>query len=54
MPIYEYECTSCGLTLEKLQKLNEPPLSQCPECHETSLQKLISAAGFRLGSGAIG
>jgi putative FmdB family regulatory protein len=51
MPIYEYECTSCGLTLEKLQKLNEPPLSQCPECHETSLQKLISAAGFRLKGG---
>lgn len=51
MPIYEYECTACGHTLEKLQKVSEPPLSQCPECNEASLQKLISAAGFRLKGG---
>lgn len=51
MPIYEYECTACGHTLEKLQKVSEAPLSQCPECNETSLQKLISAAGFRLKGG---
>ena len=51
MPIYEYECTACGHTLEKLQKVSEAPLSQCPECNETSLQKLISAAGFRLSGG---
>lgn len=51
MPIYEYECTACGHTLEKLQKVSEPPLSHCPECNETSLQKLISAAGFRLSGG---
>lgn len=51
MPIYEYECTSCGHTLEKLQKLSEPPLSQCPECNAAALQKLISAAGFRLKGG---
>lgn len=51
MPIYEYECTACGHTLEKLQKVSEPPLAQCPECHGASLQKLISAAGFRLKGG---
>lgn len=51
MPIYEYECTACGHTLEKLQKVTEPPLSQCPECNGASLQKLISAAGFRLKGG---
>lgn len=51
MPIYEYECTACGHLLEKLQKVSEPPLSQCPECNEASLQKLISAAGFRLSGG---
>jgi putative FmdB family regulatory protein len=51
MPIYEYECTSCGHILEKLQKVTEPPLSQCPECNEAALQKLISAAGFRLKGG---
>lgn len=51
MPIYEYECTACGHTLEKLQKVTEPPLYQCPECNGNSLQKLISAAGFRLKGG---
>ena len=51
MPIYEYECTSCGQTLEKLQKVTDPPLSECPNCHEATLQKLISAAGFRLKGG---
>jgi len=51
MPIYEYECTACGHTLEKLQKVTEAPLVQCPECNEASLQKLISAAGFRLSGG---
>jgi len=51
MPIYEYECAACGHTLEKLQKLSEPPLSQCPECSAESLQKLVSAAGFRLKGG---
>lgn len=51
MPIYEYECTSCGHTLEKLQKVSDPPLSECPQCHQATLQKLISAAGFRLKGG---
>ena len=51
MPIYEYECTACGHTLEKLQKVNEAPLLECPVCHEATLQKLISAAGFRLAGG---
>jgi len=51
MPIYEYECVACGHTLEKLQKLSEPPLSLCPECNGESLQKLVSAAGFRLKGG---
>lgn len=51
MPIYEYECTSCGHTLEKLQKISDSPLSECPQCHKATLQKLISAAGFRLKGG---
>jgi putative FmdB family regulatory protein len=51
MPIYEYECTACGHFLEKLQKVGEPPLLDCPECHAATLQKLISAAGFRLKGG---
>ncbi len=52
MPIYEYHCQACHLDLEKLQKISDEPLVECPECHEPALRKKISAAGFRLsGSG---
>lgn len=52
MPIYEYVCTDCGHELEKLQKISDPPLADCPDCEQPSLKKKISAPGFRLaGSG---
>lgn len=51
MPIYEYACTECGHTLEALQKMSDDPLKDCPECNLASLQKKISAAGFRLKGG---
>jgi len=52
MPIYEYQCRSCGHELEVLQKVSDPPLTDCPDCKQASLEKKISAAGFRLkGSG---
>jgi putative FmdB family regulatory protein len=52
MPIYEYLCTECGQELEKLQKISDEPLTDCPECGKSTLQKKISAAAFRLkGSG---
>ncbi len=52
MPIYEYRCSSCGHELEALQKFSDAPLSACPSCHNSTLVKLLSAAGFQLkGSG---
>ena len=52
MPIYEYRCTLCGHEQEVLQKVSEPPLTQCPSCGRPGMQKLLSAAGFQLkGSG---
>lgn len=48
MPIYEYKCTQCEHELEKLQKISEPLLTDCPECGKLALKKKISAAGFRL------
>ena len=51
VPIYEYACTACGHTLEKLQKLSDAPLTECPECGKSTLEKQISAAGFRLKGG---
>lgn len=52
MPIYGYQCQSCGHEMEALQKISDSPLSECPACHESTLKKQLSAAGFRLsGSG---
>ncbi|HET7650831.1 MAG TPA: zinc ribbon domain-containing protein, partial [Gammaproteobacteria bacterium] len=51
MPIYEYECDACGHRLEALQKVSEEPLRDCPDCGKPALQKLVSAAGFRLKGG---
>lgn len=48
MPIYEYQCQACGHRLEKLQKMSDDPLKQCPECEADELKKLVSAAAFRL------
>ena len=48
MPIYEYECHACGHRLEKLQKISDPPLTDCPACGEPGLRKLVSAVAFRL------
>jgi putative FmdB family regulatory protein len=32
MPLYEYECASCGVRFERLQHLDEEPVKTCPEC----------------------
>ncbi len=51
MPIYEYQCKSCGHELEAFQKLSDDPLKECPTCGDLELSKLVSAAGFRLKGG---
>lgn len=51
MPIYEYRCDHCGHELEVMQKLADPPLTDCPECGEVGLKKLISPVGFRFKGG---
>ena len=50
MPIYEYRCTSCGTTLEVIQKFNDKPLKKCTEC-SGALEKLISRSAFQLKGG---
>ena len=52
MPIYEYRCSACGQEHEVLQKVSEPPLTECPSCGRPGMQKLLTAPGFQLkGSG---
>lgn len=51
MPIYEYRCQSCDHEFEKLQRLSDDVLVDCPDCGRPELKKLVSAAGFRLKGG---
>ena len=52
MPIYEYRCELCEHKLEKLQRMSDGDLVDCPECEQPALKRLVSAAAFRLkGSG---
>ncbi len=47
MPIYEYECRSCGKNHEIMQRYTDAPLTKCPSCGG-SLRKLISNTSFVL------
>ncbi len=52
MPIYEYRCSACGFDKEYLQKLSDAPITVCERCGQSTMTKLMSAAGFQLkGSG---
>lgn len=51
MPIYAYQCGSCGHELEALQKISDAPLTDCPSCNESALSKKVTAAAFRLSGG---
>ena len=51
MPIYEYQCQSCGKRTELLQRMADPPLATCPECGG-EVKKLLSAPAVQFkGSG---
>ncbi|HEY9420592.1 MAG TPA: FmdB family zinc ribbon protein [Thermoanaerobaculia bacterium] len=51
MPIYEYECRSCGKRTEILQRMDEAPLAACPQCGG-EVKKLFSAPAVQFkGSG---
>ncbi|MEO6801259.1 MAG: zinc ribbon domain-containing protein [Rhodanobacter sp.] len=52
MPIYEFECTSCGHRFDHLQKLSDSDPAVCPACAAPQLRRRVSAPSFRLaGSG---
>jgi putative FmdB family regulatory protein len=47
LPIYEYQCTSCGRKLEVMQRITDEPLKTCPTC-KGQLRRLISLTSFQL------
>ena len=52
MPIYEFECPTCGHRFERLQKLSDADPTECPDCHRNGVKRRLTAPAFRLsGSG---
>ncbi len=47
MPIYEYECESCGEVVESWQRFSDPPLDKCEKCGG-KMHKLVSRSSFHL------
>ncbi|MFI5301183.1 MAG: zinc ribbon domain-containing protein [Polyangiales bacterium] len=51
MPTYEYACTKCGHQWDEIQKMSDPTLDECPQCHQKTAQRLISQGNFILKGG---
>jgi putative FmdB family regulatory protein len=50
MPIYEYQCSKCGV-FEATQRITDPPFKKCPTC-KGKVARLVSHSSFILkGSG---
>ncbi|MBI5929511.1 MAG: zinc ribbon domain-containing protein [Chloroflexi bacterium] len=45
MPLYAYQCRNCGHEFETRQSFNDAPLTDCPNCHQSSVFRVIQAAG---------
>jgi len=51
MPLYEYECQSCGEHVERIQRVNDAPLRECPKCGGP-LRRLLGVPALQFkGSG---
>ena len=46
MPIFEYQCDSCGHCFEQLIFKKDDKKVNCPECGKTKVRKLISGASI--------
>ena len=51
MPIYEYACDACGHRFEQWQKITAGPVTECPACHASRVERLISLSSFALKGG---
>jgi len=47
MPIFEYECNSCGNKFEIIYLPNEKEDPVCPKCNSKDVKKVMSVAGIR-------
>ena len=45
MPIYVYQCDTCGLAFEHRQRMADNPLVDCPEC-DGHVRRIIQPVGI--------
>jgi putative FmdB family regulatory protein len=51
MPLYEYQCETCGRRFEVIQRFSDPPVEVCQTCGGR-VRKLLSAPAIQFkGSG---
>lgn len=48
MPIYDFQCSSCGLKKEVMRKVSAPSVDICPSCGKETFSKQLSAPSFQL------
>ena len=44
MPLYLYQCESCGVRFERMQRMSDDPLIDCPEC-DGHVHRVIQPVG---------
>lgn len=44
MPVYTYQCASCGHEYEYFQHYTDDSLTVCPDCETPTLQKVYQVA----------
>ena len=45
MPTYDYECEGCQHTFEAFQSITAAVLTECPQCKQAKLHRLIGTGG---------
>ena len=50
LPLYEYRCTQCGYTFDKIQSFKAEPEQECPKC-KGRLERPLSAPAFQFKGG---
>lgn len=51
MPIYEYQCSECGVHFDKLQRFGDPKPEFCPNGHSQVQRRLSQPTIIFKGSG---
>jgi len=48
MPLYEYQCETCGASFELLRRITDDSAPQCPSCSSMDVHRLVSQSSFVL------